>query len=390
MNLSDKEKRLILLDSVAGCLFGGAYGDALGFPVEFTRYSSIINIYGEEGITELQIRNDKAEISDDTQMTLFTANGLLYGQTRAFMRGISAPISRYVFKAYQEWRETQINPYSKPNGLQICWIHNITGLHAMRAPGSTCMSSIANSSGVGSVNNPINNSKGCGGVMRVAPVGCFSASGHLKEKIAMIEAAEIAALTHGHPLGYIPAAYLSLLIHKIITNKFAEDPQKLKALCINTLFDVKEEYGQKEHFEEFEKLVYMAIYLSESDYDDIDAIEQLGEGWVAEEALAIGLYSALKHNDSFKKCIIAAVNHGGDSDSTGSIAGNIIGACLGARRLDMETLREHGTDLQKLEVNEIIYELSQDLVDGCQMSEFGKGYDAKWMAKYVYCTYGEA
>lgn len=57
-----------------GCLIGGAIGDALGYPVEFLKREDIINSFGKDGITDLVIRkNGKAEISDDTQMTLFTA-----------------------------------------------------------------------------------------------------------------------------------------------------------------------------------------------------------------------------------------------------------------------------------------------------------------------------
>lgn len=387
MEYTDRERRLILLDAVTGCLFGGAYGDAMGYPIEFTKYNSIVNIYGEEGVTELQFRNERAQISDDTQMTLFTANGILYGHTRGCLRGIAGPLSSYVFKAYQEWRETQINPYSELQTMQTCWIYNNQELHSMRAPGSTCMSAIATSNGKGSTFNPINDSKGCGGVMRVAPIGCFAACGHMRENSAMIEAAEISALTHGHPLGYIPAAYLSLLIYKIITNKFCEKALTLKELSLETLEKVKSCYGEKEHFDEFEQLVYRAVKLSESNTKDILSIKELGEGWVAEEALAIGLYSALKYSENFMDCLICAVNHDGDSDSTGSIAGNIIGAYLGAESIDMSTCEKEGTDLRKIEANDVIFEISQDLVDGCQMSEYGKGYDAKWMAKYVYCTY---
>ena len=72
-------------DRVRGSMIGGAIGDALGYPVEFiSTYDDIQKIYGENGITQLDTRqcwtnNDagKAVISDDTQMSLFTALGLL-------------------------------------------------------------------------------------------------------------------------------------------------------------------------------------------------------------------------------------------------------------------------------------------------------------------------
>lgn len=48
-------------------------------------------------------------------------------------------------------------------------------------------------------------------------------------------------------------------------------------------------------------------------------------GWVAEEALVISLYCAIVCQDDFDKAIVLAVNHSGDSDSTGAITGNIQG-----------------------------------------------------------------
>lgn len=70
-----------LKERVLGCMVGGACGDALGYGVEFLRLREIKEKYGRDGITELL--ESPAKISDDTQMSLFTANGLLYGYTMA-------------------------------------------------------------------------------------------------------------------------------------------------------------------------------------------------------------------------------------------------------------------------------------------------------------------
>ena len=91
--MQNKDKKL---DLVRGALIGGAAGDALGYAVEFDRYSEIIAKYGQSGITEYELVKGVAEISDDTQMTLFTANGMLMGITRWYMRGIGAAPHHYV------------------------------------------------------------------------------------------------------------------------------------------------------------------------------------------------------------------------------------------------------------------------------------------------------
>lgn len=68
-----------LQDRIRGSLIGGALGDALGYPVEFMSRKQISAKYGSKGITAFDLAsNGKAVISDDTQMTLFTANGLLF------------------------------------------------------------------------------------------------------------------------------------------------------------------------------------------------------------------------------------------------------------------------------------------------------------------------
>ena len=86
----------LLKDRVLGCMVGGAVGDALGYPVEFWNYDTILNEYGRNGITRYKLgRNGKALISDDTQMTLFTAAGLLIGMTRGYMRGIMGRLDTY-------------------------------------------------------------------------------------------------------------------------------------------------------------------------------------------------------------------------------------------------------------------------------------------------------
>lgn len=92
-----------------------------------------------------------------------------------------------------------------------------------------------------------------------------------------------------------------------------------------------------------EKTVRMA---REKDTLDIDNIRSLGEGWVGEEAVGIALYCALRHNDDFSAALRAAVNHDGDSDSTGAICGNILGAIWGYDRIPYiwkENLELHDT-----------------------------------------------
>lgn len=358
------------------------------------KYKDIVYEYGENGITEFDLRRSgMAEISDDTQMTLYTAVGLLYGETRAKLRGIGAEMKDYIFMAYQNWYAGQckygcvaqgmMKRFNELNVLRTSWIYNNEAMRTSRAPGNTCLSAIATSKGLGTMDNPVNDSKGCGGVMRVAPIGCYFARFN-NSKLAATEAAKAAALTHGHALGYIPAAFLGCLICEIIMNQLSGKKFSLKELIIKTENCIKDIFENRVHYDEFEMLIQKAIKLSGEEYADTVAIHELGEGWVAEEALAIAIYSALKHSGSFKETVVCAVNHNGDSDSTGAIAGNIIGAYLGLSGVDTD-----GSLFNQLEAYDVIFEVSQDLAKGCEMSEYGDYTDVKWMSKYVYCTYGE-
>jgi ADP-ribosylglycohydrolase len=150
-------------------LIGGAAGDALGYPVEFMTLDEIYGRYPGTGITAYNLDNElgKGLISDDTQMTLFTAQGILVGATRGKLRGISAPMESYIYRAYLSWLLTQTGK-DVTQKRQPCWLTEIKELCVPRAPGNTCISALL-SERMGTMEEPINDSKGCGGVMRVAP-----------------------------------------------------------------------------------------------------------------------------------------------------------------------------------------------------------------------------
>ena len=156
------------LDRYCGCLIGGAAGDALGYAVEFMDAQAIFRRYGAGGITDYALVNGVAEISDDTQMTLFTANGLL----NAAERGMEGDYAACLEAAYRDWYATQTRRYPLPSASTATWLASVPGLFRRRAPGSTCMSALSRAT-CGSIAHPINDSKGCGGVMRVAPIGLY-------------------------------------------------------------------------------------------------------------------------------------------------------------------------------------------------------------------------
>ncbi len=330
--VQEKEAVKHTKNNYIGCLLGGAIGDALGWPVEFRRLSDIRRSYGESGITDLELVGKKAEITDDTQMTIFTADGLLKSAIKKFDENENPDMS-IIYDSYQTWLGTQYGRYKENNNG---WISNIKDLYANRAPGTTCTGSLHR--GIpGSIENHINESKGCGGVMRVAPAGLMY---YKNPEKAFEIGARCAALTHGGPSAYLPAGVHSAIIANLING------QGLEESVDNSIEILKSYEGNEETLELLEKAKEYAA----SDMPTDTAISLLGEGWHGDEAIAISVYCALKSPEDFEKALILAVNHSGDSDSTGAIVGNILGAYLGSDKIPAKWKNtvELSTELEKL------------------------------------------
>ena len=313
-----------LQDKILGCIYGGAVGDALGYPVEFISAERIFSRYGECGITEYSLTDGVAQISDDTQMTLFTLEGLLRAED-LYSHPTADNYVTEVYGSYLDWLYTQEHSFSKPSDAKRSELLKHRELYDRRAPGNTCLSAL-DSGFCGSFELKLNNSKGCGGVMRTAPVAALFATKEHNPAESDILAARIAAITHSHPLGYIPAAFLNRLLLAVFRG------ETLTAAVTEARSAVLAEFSSKD-CEYFDRLIDLALELAEDAEldDDLDGIVRIGEGWVAEETVAIAVFCALRHSNDFEAAVIASVNHSGDSDSTGAVTGNIMGALLGYR-----------------------------------------------------------
>ena len=392
----EEERKRRVKDCIRGSLMAGAAGDALGYPVEFMSRNAILARYGDKGITEFKLDSDgKALVSDDTQMTLFTANGMLMGLTRGYMRGIGGDPKDYVDGAYIDWYYTQtVNKKSERDDFHYTWLHDLPELAHRRAPGITCLNACESLLAHRDVEN---NSKGCGGIMRVAPMGLFDASfkesggsGFYYKTVYLAEAgAHIARVTHLHPLGYLPAALMTLLLSRIVPLTPDEVKESIIDIINGGLDVMMNMYGNDyaKYKEYLRTLTLKAVNLAHSNISDIQAIMQLGEGWTAEEAWAISLYCVIRHIDNMKEAIIAAVNHDGDSDSTGSITGNIMGAIYGYEAIKRERLFcPYGKKFEDtIELHNIILAIADDLYTGCIISEYDPidtPEKKQWYARY--------
>ncbi|MEQ0561262.1 ADP-ribosylglycohydrolase family protein [Amycolatopsis sp. NEAU-NG30] len=355
-----------LRSRLRGSLLAGAIGDALGAKTEFDSIDRIREIAGPDGITDfIPAYGGVGRITDDTQMTLFTLEALIRAHAQQRRTG-AADVVHSLQMAYQRWLHTQGVPWDRARGPQSeveapdGWLITHQELFSRRAPGLTCFGELEayGRSGVrGTLDRPVNNSKGCGGVMRAAPVALWSDD--LAEVFRL--GAESAALTHGHPSGYLSSGCFAVIVHELLHGRPLPD-----AVAAG-----RAELVKHAGHEEQSAALDAALALAELGPPTPEKLESLGQGNVGETALSMSVYVALTTADA-DTALLAAVNHSGDSDSTGSVCGNLVGAMYGE-----EALRKSWLD--RLELRDVIIGLADDA-----LAEFGPDApgDDRWFARY--------
>jgi ADP-ribosylglycohydrolase len=299
-----------------GSLFGLAYGDALGAPTEFLSVAEIEARYGAAGPRELT--GDPARVTDDTQLALAVAWAVhdADGPTPELLE----PLLR---KRFVDWS---------------------TGPDSARAPGATCLRACAAlADGLPWAEATVVDSKGCGANMRVPPVGL--APGFDLDTLAGTAQLQ-AAMTHGHPTA-LAASELTAYAVWLLRHEEApvELPRLLRDRCRSErtvyrapwLGDLWRQAGAADPagyaatgWDECLVVLDRLVAALRRRDDGRDACLATGDGWVAEEALATGLYCALRHRDDPVGALARAATTSGDSDSIASLTGAFLGAAHGA------------------------------------------------------------
>ncbi|NVM04849.1 MAG: ADP-ribosylglycohydrolase family protein [Candidatus Helarchaeota archaeon] len=309
-------------DFIRGSMWGLALGDALGKPIEFKQLIQIKEFYGPKGITKMP-RN--AIWTDDTEMTFAVARTLINTHHLSVEE-----ISTQIADEFINWLD---NP-----GY---------------APGNTCRMGVfkyKNDPNKKWWESGIKNSKGCGSAMRVAPIGLYFSDLDKLYKVAY----NSSIITHAHPTAIaaaVGAAYLvRLALNKIEVNLW---PGEVKKFVKNV-----PEPGRTE----FCNAIDTAVNVLRKENTE-EAIRSIGKGWVGEEAVGIALYCCLKYPEptEFKKMLILSVNHDGDSDSTGCIAGGIMGTFHGYNALGKEIHEWTERFMEKERMDKIINNMISSL-----------------------------
>jgi len=298
-------------EAFEGAILGLAIGDALGYPAEFRRRAQILEAFGPDGLTGFVRVHDPAwppkpwivgadhppgTFTDDTQMSLALAEALI----SAGHEPLDA-LMEEVGRRFVAWSRSPDNN---------------------RAPGNACMTGCRNlARGVPWREAGVPDSKGCGTAMRVAPIGlCYA-----DDLDRLLEVARASALpTHGHDAGVEGAAAAALMVALAMGGASPEEIyREIRSRC----------GGRSADFDA--SMARLPNWIERAPEEAL-CKRGLGEGWVAEEAVASALYCFWRAPDDFARCTLTAANTDGDSDSIACIAGGVAGAALGAAAIPVE------------------------------------------------------
>ncbi|MDR2142351.1 MAG: ADP-ribosylglycohydrolase family protein [Deltaproteobacteria bacterium] len=358
----------LIVEKFKACLYGGAIGDALGAPVLALSREGIRRKFGPEGLVDYVPAYGRygrlGAITSNTQMTLFTLEGLFRADLRFEVRGI-VHMPSMVLMSYKMWYCSQA--YRQP----IPMLRRFSGyllsraeLRHRRAPSRTCLVVLSEHALSCSLcpTKADNNSQGCAALTRSAPIGLYWFVDPFKCAV------EVAQITHGHVNAQIAAGFFALVIHQL------RDGDSL-SVSLDKAFQKLAKYPQSQ-----EMLAALQAALTLAKDESIapeDAIARLGLGWTAAQALAIAIYCSLKAK-SFPHGVLLAVNHDGNSAGTAALTGHILGLIYGLAGVPERWRTE-------LEVKDLIEEMSMDKYLVGKADSYSKNDDFDLLLKKYPC-----
>jgi len=252
-------------------------------------------------------------VTDETQLALFTAEGLVLAARDPALVSRSGSL-RSVHRAHLRWLKTRGEHSAHPTFERTTegWLLARAELQDRRAPRSGCLAALRGPR-MGRVEQPLNSSRDCGGLMRAVAVGLASGVGD-----PFGVAREIAALTHGHPTAQLAVGFLALAIREACSGT------PLRAACDDAL----EELERQPAHQECRGALDRALALADRGGSGPGDLSSLGSGRAAHEALAVALLCALAAPD-FEAALRLAVSGDGESSTAAAVAGSLLGAAGG-------------------------------------------------------------
>lgn len=342
------------MDRFNGAMLGCAVGDALGYLIEFMNMKSIQKKYGPHGlrtVLKLSSNGNKSIISDDTQLALFTMDGLLWAKEEQL------PLAEGLHRAYLRWYYTQterlpdpmLAPWMKQQSHEKNWGYDIMAekeLWNRRAPGKSCLIALATGMQF-SLERRANTCRSSAVLSRAIPLGLWAAGDPEK---AFAIAKEAALLTHGSSTAYFTAATLAAMISLLVAGK------EMGAAITGGLRILQ----QEDEDNDILKAVLQAVDEAVTDRNPVRSMKKIGLGWKAEEALALSIYCILK-TSNVKDAVLMACNQDGDSDTCGAVCGSMTGALYGPASIPKSWTRN-------LEGIDLLHHLTNAIYDASEQS----------------------
>ncbi len=331
-----------------GCLLGGAIGDALSFPRLFLNADTLAAWTADGRLTDL-ICNDtveKALISDETQLTIFTADGMIWADRRAHERGVYAYIPS-VFYSYQKWYYTQTGHFADAEYefLADSSILRWEELYARRVEQSASLDALRLSTNGknGTFTNRPNAARTCGPLVRSAPIAMYFADNvPMAYKIGCRQA----ALTHGAPEVWYASGFVAAMIAGIL------EGQELPEAAENALRLVRNEEGAEPAAAAVRSAVLSAL---RENLEENAFYETIEEPDAAVSTLAIALFAAFRHPDDFEAAAVSAANARIEPNAAAALTGQLLGACLGSLEIPYRWIRKvELSDLLVFQADELL------------------------------------
>lgn len=287
MSNPSREQRIL------GALWGALVGDALGVPVEFQSRESVQR-HPVEGMRAFGTHNQPAGTwSDDSSLLLCTVESLAT---------CGAYDSADLAERFVRWKS---QAYWTPHG-RVFDIGSAT---------SQAISRIASGTPPELAGGADEFCNGNGSLMRIAPIALWFTDA---SPVSLAEYAHRAsALTHRHPRSQMSCALYCLLLHELLAGATAEDALAASLKAFGSLYEQPPFASERSHFQLLE-----AGELARRPESEIGS-----SGYVM-HTLCASVWCLLTSR-SFEETVLKAVNLGSDTDTTGTVAGALAGACYG-------------------------------------------------------------
>ncbi|MFF7391748.1 ADP-ribosylglycohydrolase family protein [Streptomyces scabiei] len=310
---------------VRGTLLGAAVGDALGAPVDQLTLAQIGEAYGPEGLTDLaSAYGRRGAITDLTQLTLFTVDGLIRAQVRRDTGVWHPPTDLH--RAYLRWAATQRDWGPDERRKDDGWLAREEWLYVRRDPSLICLLGFGDGT-MGTLDAPKNpGASGGEAAGRSAPFGLLVG---WEPQLVFQLAVECAAQTHGHPVAYLTAGSYAVIVHALARG------ESLDAAVQKTLVLLAARPGHQPVAEALQQ----AVAAVRQGPPSPAVVEQLAGDGAAAGVLAVAVYCTLVGED-IRQGLCLAVNHGGPSGAAGALTGGLLGALHGETALPPAWLAE--------------------------------------------------